>query len=131
MSARPYEAARHVRETHLEDGGTLERDEHEPGEQAEPPVLVQTPEGNAEQLEDEERGDGVFREQFGKLGNRDLAQVDPEFRREVVHGSIEREVGLFGRGRAGEQARRLLERSQVGRGVAWVRKLGKGECLVW
>jgi len=69
--------------THLEDGSTLKRDQHEPSEQTEFPKLVQTPKRNTEQLEDEERRDSVFGEEFGEFGNRDVAEVGSEFRSEV------------------------------------------------
>ena len=67
----------------MEDGGTLERDQHEPSEQTELPKLVQTPKRDTEQLEDEERRDGVFGKELGEFGNRDVTEVRSKFRSKV------------------------------------------------
>lgn len=52
--------------TYLPDNSALKHDQHEQGEQTVIPIFVQTPEGDAEDLEHEEGCCGVFREQFGE-----------------------------------------------------------------
>jgi hypothetical protein len=107
--------------THLEYGGTLESDQHEARKQTEPPILVQTPQRHTEQLKHKEWRDGVLGKQFRKLGDGDLAEVGAELGREVVDGTVQREVGLLGRGRAGEKTGGLLKGRKVRRGVTRVR----------
>lgn len=49
--------------------GALEHDEHDEGENTVVPVLVQTPQSDAENLEDKERSDRTFLEELSKLGH--------------------------------------------------------------
>jgi hypothetical protein len=77
-----------VNYTHLEDNCAFEDNQHESGEQTVVPVFVQAPKSYTEDLEDEERCDGVLGEQFRELGNRDVTGVGTEFRREMRDGDI-------------------------------------------
>ncbi|KAI3487633.1 hypothetical protein L1887_48414 [Cichorium endivia] len=52
----------------LEDDGALEDDEHEEREERVVPVLVEHPQADAEDLEDEEGCDGVLEEEIDELG---------------------------------------------------------------
>ena len=59
----------------LPDNGALENDEHEQGEERVVPVFVQHPQTDAEDLEDEEGGDGVFLEELGEGRDGDVERV--------------------------------------------------------
>lgn len=59
----------------LGDGRALEDDEHEEGEEGVVPVLVQTPQRDAEDLEDEEGGGGVLAEELEEGGDGDVELV--------------------------------------------------------
>lgn len=98
---------------HLEYNGALEHNQHEQGEQTVVPILVETPEGDAEDLEDEEGGSSMFTEEFCKRGNRDVEFVP----------AIET---LELRGGLGSQSRGLEEGLNGGSGSAGIRKTCKG-----
>ncbi|CAI6099130.1 unnamed protein product [Clonostachys chloroleuca] len=55
---------------------TFEHDQHEESEERVVPILIKHPQANAEHLEDEERGDGVFLEELGEGRHGDVEGVD-------------------------------------------------------
>jgi hypothetical protein len=59
----------------LPHNGALEGDEHEERKEGIVPILVEHPQADTEDLEDKERGDGMFPEKFGEGGNRDIKGV--------------------------------------------------------
>jgi hypothetical protein len=73
----------------------LEHDEHEQSEQAVIPIFVQTPECNAENLEDEERGNTVLCEEGCECGDGDIEFVLVIQDAQVVSsGRLETDRGL-------------------------------------
>ena len=63
------------RQPYLPHNGTLKHDKHEEREETVVPILVQTPKGDAEDLEDKKRCCCVFREQFGEGGDGNIKLV--------------------------------------------------------
>ena len=63
------------RVTNLEDHSAFEHDQHEESEETVVPVLIQAPEGDTKDLEDEKGGRRVFAEQLGEGRNRDIEFV--------------------------------------------------------
>ena len=60
---------------YLPHNGTLKHDKHEEREETVVPILVQTPKGDAEDLEDKEGCCGVFREQFREGGDGNVKLI--------------------------------------------------------
>jgi hypothetical protein len=75
--------AKEKKAAHLPDDGTLEDDEHEKGEETVIPIFIETPEGDTEDLEDEERGGGLLRKKVDEGRDGDVELV---LAKELVHG---------------------------------------------
>lgn len=111
--------------TYLENNGALKHDEHKRRKEGIVPVFVQAPQGDAKDLKDKERSDGVLGKQLREFRDGDMAFIRPIGRRE----GFERRhrSGILVLGWVGEDTSRSLEGGESGRGVAWV--WDKGECL--
>jgi hypothetical protein len=91
---------------HLENNGALENDQHESGKERIVPVLVQHPQRNTEDLEDEEWCNGMFSEELGESGNGDMALVLSVRRGQNIerrHGGNRSDRSLLGRCRCVSQ----------------------------
>jgi hypothetical protein len=76
--------------TNLEHNCALKYDQHEPREQTVVPVFIQTPQGDAENLEHEERRNSMLCKELRELGDRNMARVGSELGRQVGNGNVGR-----------------------------------------
>jgi len=100
--------------THLPDNSALEHNQHEERKQAVIPILIQTPKADAEDLEDEEWGGCLFREQFRKSRNWDVECIVAIKPRKCFEATCLQRTGF----------EKCLQGRFVGRGI---RKGSKGQ----
>jgi hypothetical protein len=114
--------------TNLEHDCALKDHQHEAGEKTVVPVFIQAPEGDAEDLENEEGCDGMLCEKFRELGNWNVAGIRAEFCRQVRNGNVWRERNLGG-SLNGQESGCVLEDGERGTGVTGIRQRGELQCF--